>query len=313
MPSGLSSRLTALDARARVGVLGVGRIVLALCWLANLHWKVPGAFGQDTGGGLYKYVESVTRNSPFAPFTWVVEEIILPNYRAFGWFNLVTETIVAMLLLIGYRTKVVALIGAAMVVPIMLSVLYYDRADEWSWSYLLFFAAHLLVYAADAGQAWGLDGVLRRGASAGVARGTTIVGAVAIVVGLAGLFVARSVDFAGDKVALLGSDAGFVNSDGSVTRRWELKFLFFNPLWALLTVAGGVLLVMGARKLVVLWLAGGWFAAMAVVVFVLGTFDYQRDDGVGQTISTGTNVALWGAFAVAALAIAHRRQHRSAA
>ena len=56
------------------------------------------------------------------------------------------------------------------------------------------------------------------------------------VIGLLGLFVARSVDFASRQAALLGSDAGFIDGDRLV-RRWELKFLWFNPLWALLTIA----------------------------------------------------------------------------
>lgn len=312
MVTTIAVRLDSLDARARSWVLAAGRLILALCWLANLHWKVPGAFGEDTGGGLYKYVEAVTRHSTFAPFTWVTEEIILPNYRAFGWFTLISETLLALLLLVGYRTKIVALIGAMMTVPIFLSVIYYDRADEWSWSYFLFFAAHLLVYASDAGRAHGLDGVLRR--PPGDDRGSLLItGGIATAVGLLGLYVARSMDFAGDKVALLGSDAGFVNDDGSITRRWELKFVWFNPLWALLTIAGGVLLLVGARKLMALWAAGALFGAMAVVIFVMGTFQYQRDDGASQKVATGSNAAVWGAFALVALLLARRQQRRSSA
>jgi len=93
-------------------VIGGVRIITALLWLANLHWKVPPAFGEDTGGGLYKYVESVTRHSPFAPYTWVVEEAVLPNFRLFGWITLVVESLIALLLLVGYRTRPAALAGA---------------------------------------------------------------------------------------------------------------------------------------------------------------------------------------------------------
>jgi thiosulfate dehydrogenase (quinone) large subunit len=156
----LLQRLDDLDRRCRGVVLGLGRITLGLLWLANIHWKVPGDFGEANGGGLYKYSSSVSRNSTFAPFTWVTEQFVLPNFGFFGWFTLVTEIALAALLIVGYRTKIVALAGAAMSVPIMLSVLYYDKADEWSWSYLLMIAAHLMAYASDAGNHLGVD--LRR-------------------------------------------------------------------------------------------------------------------------------------------------------
>lgn len=302
MLSSLATRAAALDERVRGSVLGAGRIVLGLLWLANLHWKVPPAFGDDTGGGLFKYSAAVVRHSPFAPFGWVTEEIVLPNFRLFGWVTLVTELLLAMLLLIGYRTKIVALVGAVWSVPIMLSVLYYDRADEWSWSYLLMIAAHLMAYASDAGTHLGLDGVLRRDAAV-ARRAVRAIGIIAIGVGAAGLFVARSVSFAGDRVALFGSDAGFTTDDGSIVRRWELKFLWFNPMWALCTVVLGAVLVAGVRQQWVRRAGGVGFAVLAVVILVVQRFDYLRDDGSIQVVSTASNAAVWGAAALVVLLV----------
>ena len=308
MTSAFRQHVTAVDERASGWVIGGARILAGLLWLANLHWKVPPAFGEDNGGGLYKYSESVTRNSPLAPFTWITEELILPNFRLFGWVTLVVELLLAMLLLVGYHTQIVALVGAAWSVPILLSVIYYDGADEWAWSYLMMIALHLLLYATDAGRHLGLDGVLDRGGDA-ARRALAVVGSVAIAVGVLGLFVARSVTFAGSEAALLGSDAGFMNADGSITRRWELKFVFFNPLWALLTILFGALLVIGARSVRMVRVAFGGaagFAVIAVVVFVTRTFDYLRDDGTVQVVSTASNVALWGALALAGVLLARR-------
>lgn len=294
-----------LDRTAQPLVIGGVRILVALMWLANLHWKVPPQFGEDTGGGLYKYSASVLRNSPFAPFTWVTEEIILPNFTFFGWFTLVAETALALLLLVGYKTKIVSLVGVTFAVPILLSVIYYDRADEWSWAYFLMIGIHLLLYAADAGKCAGLDGVLA-GDGARVRRSLIGTGAVGAVVGLLGLFVARGVSFAGDEVALLGSDAGFVDGDGLV-RRWELKLLFFNPLWAILTVVFAALLIVGARQAYAAYVGAAGFAVIAVAVFFMQTFDYARDQGDGvQVISTATNVAFWGGLALAGMLLARR-------
>ncbi|MGI9031712.1 MAG: TQO small subunit DoxD [Ilumatobacteraceae bacterium] len=293
------------DERVRSGVIGGVRILTGLLWLANLHWKVPPAFGEDTGGGLFKYSDSVTRSSPFAPFTWVTEEIILPNFRFFGWVVLISELVVAALLLVGWRTKLVAIVGAALTIPILLSVIYYDGADEWSWSYLMMIALNLVLYATDAGRHVGLDGVLERGPRA-AQRALVIVGVVATVIGLLGLFVARSISFAGDEAALLGSDAGFVDGAGALVRRWELKFLFFNPLWALLTFVLGLVLVGGSRRRTLAWAGAAGFAVLAVVGFVAGTFDYVRSDGSIQVVSTASNVAAWGAAALAGALLARR-------
>ena len=311
MLESLQRSAAALDNRIRGGVLGAARIVVGLMWLANLHWKVPPGFGESSGGGLYKYSESVTRHSTFAPFTWVTEEIILPNFTAFGWFTVVAETLIAVLLLVGYRTKLAALAGAAISVPIFLSVVYYDRADEWSWAYFLMIAAHLLVYASDAGAHLGLDGVLRRGGAA-PARAIRSIGIVATVVGLLGLYVARSVDFVGERVALLGSDAGFVNDDGDLVRRWELKFVWFNPLWALLTIALGGLALAAYRVRWAARAAGIGFAVLAVVVFAMQNFDYVRAGGVVQSVGTSANAAVWASFSLVLL-VADRALRRTSA
>ena len=306
MLDSVRERLIRLDHSARRWLIGGVRILVGLLWLANLHWKVPTSFGEDTGRGLYKYTAAAAVNAPLAPFRWLIEQVVLPNFQLFGWFTLLSETTVAALLLIGYRTKIVALIGASLTVPIMLSVIYYPGGDEWAWSYLLMIGIHLLLIGSDAGAHLGLDGVLS-GPPEAAAPALRTIGIVAAVVGVLGLFVARSIDVTGRTVALLGSDAGFVNADGTITRRWELKLLFFNPLWAVLTIVGGVLLILGARRVWAAWSAVALFSAMTVIVFVSQTFDYARDDGTLQKISTGTNMAAWGACALAGALLVRRR------
>lgn len=293
-----------IGGRARNGTIGGVRILAGLLWLANVHWKVPGDFGENNGGGLYKYTKSGAVNAPFAPFRWLLREIVVPNFHLFGWFTLVSEIVLAALLLIGYRTRLVALAGAAMTVPIMLSVIYYPNSDEWSWSYLLMIGLHLLLWATAAGDHIGVDGVLG-GEPQRSSRALLVVGAVTASVGVLGLFVARSIDFAGKSAALLGSDAGF-SADGKLVRRWELKLLWFNPLWALLTIACGVLLIVGSRRAIVALAGAVALGALALVVFLQQKFDYVRDDGVIQKVSTGSNVAFWGGLALAAALFARR-------
>ena len=295
---------SAVSERMRGYTIGGVRILAGLLWLANIHWKVPTDFGKATGGGLYKYIASGATNAPFAPYRWVLREMVIPHFELFGWFTLIIETALAGLLLIGYRTRIVALIGAAQAIPIGLAVIYYPKGDEWSWSYLMMIGLHLLLWAVAAGEYLGVDGVLA-GARKRSNRALRSIGLVALAVGVVGLFVARSIDFAGKKAALLGSDAGFMK-DGKLVRRWELKFLWFNPFWALLTILLAVLLIVGARRAIAAWLAVAGFGAIAIIVFVTNTFDYVRDDGVIQKVATGSNAAFWGGLALAGALFAKR-------
>jgi len=118
--------------RARSGTIGGVRILAGLLWLANVHWKVPGDFGENNGGGLYKYTKSGAANAPFAPFRWLLREIVVPNFHLFGWFTLISETVLAALLLIGYRTRLVALAGAAMSVGRRAATIVLRAAGCWS-------------------------------------------------------------------------------------------------------------------------------------------------------------------------------------
>jgi hypothetical protein len=162
----------------------------------------------------------------------------------------------------------------------------------------------LLLWAVAAGDHVGVDGVLAAPRERSN-RALRTVGLVGAVIGVLGLFVARSIDFAGKKAALLGSDTGFV-TDGKLTRRWELKFLWFNPLWALLTIVFAVLFVVGARYVAAAWAGVAGFAMIAVIVFLTRTFDYVRNDGTIQKVATGSNAAVWAGLALAgALFIRH--------
>ena len=76
----------------------------------------------------------------------------------------------------------------------------------------------------------------------------------------------------------------------------------------LLTIVFAALLIVGSRKVIAAYAGAAGFALIAVIVLVQQTFDYARDDGAIQKVSTGTNVALWGGLALAAGLFARRSQ-----
>ena len=114
----LQQRIDKLTPKFNSFTIGGVRIVAALLWIANVHWKVPPDFGKKGGGGLYKYTASGAQNAPFAPFRWLLRELVVPHFQLFGWFTLLGEIALAALLLAGYRTRLVGLAGAVMAMPI---------------------------------------------------------------------------------------------------------------------------------------------------------------------------------------------------
>jgi TQO small subunit DoxD len=290
-PTSRHGRLDALASKSQGLIIGAMRVVVGLLWLANLEWKRPGNFGQLKGNGLYKYVDSAIKHPVFPPYSWFLEHVVAKQYSLFGWITLLTEATIAALLLTGYFTRIASLVGATLSISIAMSVLTYTKSYEWPWSYYLMFAIHLMLFASNAGQHLGVDGVRRRGAAA-AKRAQMVLGGVAVVVGVLGLIVARSNDFAAKQGSLLGWKFG------------ELKVLWFNPLSALLTIALGVVIVaggvLGQRALALGGAAG--FAALSVLVALLWR-DGQSGWTGGFLGATGGNMAFWAALAIGTAAV----------
>ena len=296
-PSTRRDRMNAMDTRTRYFVLASARIAAGLLWLANLHWKVAPNFGEDTGGGLYKYTRSAVDTPVWGVWKSITENLILPHFHLFGWIVILTDGTLAALLLIGYRTRLVALIGAFNAIPIFLSIAYRD--NEWPWSYALIFFLHLLLFAIPPGEhAPRIDQALA-GARSARDRAFFVLGTIAVVIGSIGWFLARDLDFASQQVALFGF------------AKMELKLLWFNGLAAVLTIAFGVALIAAARARIAGLVATIGFSAMALVA-VLQEHWNNVSVGPPAIIGTGSNAAFWAMFAVGGGVMWFRDRHRVA-
>ena len=228
-------------------VLSSVRIGLGLMWLVNVGWKVPPDFGESSGTGLFRFTRAAVEHQVFAPYAALVRNLVLPNFRLFGWLVLIVEASLGAFLLLGWRTRIWAFIGVAQSVAIGLSVLNLDH--EWPWSYYLMVLAHLAVFATAKPPAGGLDRALLT--EPGRRRGGAVLAAVAVVGGLGGLIAALI-------------DGGATNLGwGGV----ELTLMRFNVAGALLilligTMAFAALLAERPRLLV----APAIMAAAGVVV-----------------------------------------------
>lgn len=134
-------------------VAGV-RIGVAFMWIENSGWKRPPEFSS-----LRHFTELAVVHPVLPPYSWTVENVILPNLAFFGWITLLLEASLGAFLLVGLLTRLWALIGIAQSVIITVSVL--NAPHEWEWSFYLMILAHLALFATAAGRSFGLDGLLR--------------------------------------------------------------------------------------------------------------------------------------------------------
>ena len=147
------------DGKSTRVVIAAVRIAIGLLWLQNVNWKRPPDFGQSSGHGLYGFTSDAIAHPVLAPFTWLVENVILPNFTLFGWAVLCLEFCLGAFLLAGFLTRLWAVLGILQTVAITLSVL--NTPGEWHWSYYLMFAAQFVLVATAAGRVAGVDGLLR--------------------------------------------------------------------------------------------------------------------------------------------------------
>jgi hypothetical protein len=133
------------------------RILAGLLWLYNVSWKRPPDFGQDNDSGLYRFTHDAVDHPVLAPYSWVVEELVLPNFAAFGWMVLFAETALAVMLLTGVLVRVAALIGIAQATAIALSVAF--TPGEWPWSYWMMIGIHVALLGGAAGAVLAVDEV----------------------------------------------------------------------------------------------------------------------------------------------------------
>ncbi|MGB7980230.1 MAG: TQO small subunit DoxD [Candidatus Nanopelagicales bacterium] len=138
----------------------VVRVVVGLLWVENLSWKVPPHFGADDDSGLYYFTSLAVEYPLLAPYSAVIENVVLPNFAVFGWGVFLVEIFLGLFLILGLATRFWAVVGLIQTVAIFLSV--GAAPNEWKWSYFLMAAAHLAVLGFAAGRVLGVDGALRR-------------------------------------------------------------------------------------------------------------------------------------------------------
>lgn len=144
-----------LDVISRGALAGV-RIVLGLLWLQKAGTRVPPDFQ-----GLLGSLSAGAQSRTLSPFGALIENVIAPNVKTFGWAILVLEVLLGTFLLLGLLTRFWGFIGILHSLMIALTVL--NAPGVSGWTYYLMVAGHISLIATAAGRTFGLDGALRPG------------------------------------------------------------------------------------------------------------------------------------------------------
>src|SRR5712691_4395120 len=159
MEQGTSKVGGRLSAMEPLWSLGLARILYALLWWQQSKLMVSSDdFGRKSGGGLWYWVQQEIQYTTVPAYKSFLVNVLIPNWTFFGYMTLVTETFIAVTLILGLFTRLGALVALGMAVNITLGIL--SVPHEWGWTYtmLIMFAAVFLLTGP--GRSFGVDAFL---------------------------------------------------------------------------------------------------------------------------------------------------------
>ncbi len=119
------------------------RVFMGVLWLSNLSWKLPPDFGRNDPRGLmysFRQAEHYALSEPLRRF---MANVVIPHFTFFGWQVFLVELVAGVLLLLGWHTRVGAVIGLLQAIAI--TVLTVRAPNQWFWGFALFVAVSLVL------------------------------------------------------------------------------------------------------------------------------------------------------------------------
>ncbi|MEO5965687.1 MAG: DoxX family membrane protein [Candidatus Limnocylindrales bacterium] len=132
---------------------GLAKVLPAI---PNLWPNTPIGFViQATGDrSAFSILQQEASHNPVEPYRALVENVVLPNFGAFGFGIGLMETVVGVLLILGLATSLAALLAAGMVLHLQFATLWNDK---WIYEYSVEWLPLLCLAAFRAGRWHGLD------------------------------------------------------------------------------------------------------------------------------------------------------------
>lgn len=159
-----------LRATAPVWPLGLARLLYGVLWWQQSAWKVPSDdFGRKSGGGLWYWVQQEIQYPTVLAYRDFLVKVMIPHWTVFGWMTLITETFIAVTLILGLFTRLGSVVAIGMAANITVGIL--NVPHEWGWTYVMLIMLPAVFLFTDAGRSFGLDAFVTPHLDRAAARG----------------------------------------------------------------------------------------------------------------------------------------------
>ena len=148
-------------------LLAVARMAVAVFFLFFGEYKLVDP--EFAHGTMTQWLQGFIDHDALRFYATLLQTIALPHAVAFGYFVGALEILLGLSLLLGIYVRPAAIVGIAYMANLVLATWFAPGHDMPAWRYfgneldhvplLLLF---LVFYATNAGNTWGLDGVLKR-------------------------------------------------------------------------------------------------------------------------------------------------------
>jgi len=162
-----------LTSLAPLWPLGLARILYGYLWWQQSAWKVPSDdFGRKSGGGLWYWVQQEIQHPTVTAYKDFLVGVMIPHWTFFGWMTLITETSIAVTLMLGLFTRLGSLVAVGMAANITIGIL--SVPHEWGWTYMMLIMFPAIFLLTDAGRSVGVDSFLAPRLDQAASRGSRV-------------------------------------------------------------------------------------------------------------------------------------------
>jgi thiosulfate dehydrogenase (quinone) large subunit len=131
------------------------RVLMGVLWLSNLSWKLPPDFGRNDPRGLMYSFRQAEHYALSEPLRRLMAHVVIPHFTLFGWQVFLVELVAGVLLLLGWHTRVGAVIGLLQAIAI--TVLTVRAPNQWFWGFALFVAVSLVLVVVPCNMRFSVD------------------------------------------------------------------------------------------------------------------------------------------------------------
>lgn len=148
-PDRLAHQLVTLGERS-LWILALVRLLTGWLWFQQLFWKMPPDFT-----GLHRYVVEEGMATFLPGYSFVIQQVFLPNFRLLGAFTWGAELVVGLLLLFGVFSRLGGLLSAILALQLYIGLAV--APGEWYWTYGMLVLLSLVLLAVPTGRRLGFD------------------------------------------------------------------------------------------------------------------------------------------------------------